>query len=670
MASSNSVTGSRTSTTGSVTVAVVGNDIPGDIIVDADGAIWLCAYSRLGFDGEEDTAFTANLIKFTPHGGVDTRFSDDGKSFLPVTLSVEFDGAAAGVQTNGQYLATTVVFSQGSYHDALSRTNLNGTPDATFGINGTAILPFTWGEVPSFEVQEDGSILVGAADDAGHVFVSRLNANGSLDTDFGDNGVFRFSSPAGDYANGPVNAALESDGKVLVTGAAYSSETGSFLGALGRFNADGTADSSFGNNGSIVFQGSAVALAVLDDGKVLLAGNLEGGASLMRFNADGSLDTTFGGLDGLAPGFAGQGIEVSDLKVLADGKLLLSGQAGSRHTGFLLSLMQLNTDGSLDRTFGNPDDGYHHLEGSEGGDVLEGTATYADAFSGGGGDDLLDGGAGRDLLKGGEGADVFRYQSITDSYRALGGAFSDRVQDFDSRVDTLELYALGFTGLGNGHDGTLAIKTNLEGTRTYLKSFDADPNGPRFEVVFDGDLSKALNETNILFTQARPQGSEDADFLKGNVQAEVIEGFAGDDRLSGGLGNDVLVGGEGRDILVGGSGKDVLRFDRMTDSYRTATENHTDRILDYSRFDDRIDVSALGFTGFGTGYNGTLKAMTNENHTLTYLKSFESDGLGRRFEATLQGDHSGRNALDVIFAEADNGDSVHMIGVSTISEMV
>ncbi|ROM66089.1 type I secretion target [Pseudomonas brassicacearum] len=668
MAHTESIIRLATPTTGSVTVATSGYNSPGDIIVEPDGSIWFSAFSLLGLGGEEDTRFTANVIKFTPQGGVDTRFSDDGKAFLRVDLDVEFSNATAAMQQGGLYLRTSHVSGEGGYFSVVTRHHLDGTSDTTFGNDGTAILPF-WGEESSIAVQADGSLLVSGTDE-GNVLVSRLSANGELDSSFGDNGILRFLAPAGAYANAPSDAALQPDGKVLVSGTSYSPQNPyDGVGTLGRFNADGTPDSTFGDNGTVGFEGGAIALAVLENGKILLAGDLAGSATLMRLNADGSLDTTFGGHDGLAPGFAGQGIEVSDLKVLADGKLLLSGEAGSRQTGFILSLMQLNPDGSLDRTFGNPDDGYHHLDGSAGNDLLEGTASYPDALSGGAGDDLLDGRDSRDLLSGGDGADVFRYQSVMDSYRTADGAFSDRILDFDPQMDTLELVGLGFTGLGDGHNGTLAIRTNTEGTHTYLKSFDANANGQRFEVVLNGDLSHTLTQANVLFDQSKLEGSDEVDLLKGGARAEVIEGLAGDDRLYGGLGNDALVGGEGRDLLIGGSGNDVFRFNELSDSYRTATENHTDRILDYSRLEDRIDVSALGFTGFGNGYNGTLKVMTNDTYTLTYLKSFEPDDSGHRFEVSLVGNHSGWTDLDVVFAEADQED-ITLIGVAPSSEAV
>jgi Ca2+-binding RTX toxin-like protein len=177
-------------------------------------------------------------------------------------------------------------------------------------------------------------------------------------------------------------------------------------------------------------------------------------------------------------------------------------------------------------------------------------------------------------------------------------------------------------------------------------------------------LGQTLNETNLLFQQARLMGTEGDDRLQGNARSEIIEGFAGDDRLYGALGNDVLVGGEGRDLLVGGGNNDVFRFDGLSDSYRTTTENHTDRLMDYTAGEDTIDLSALGFTRLGNGYDGTLDVVVNEAKNLTYLKSYEADAVGARFELSLVGDHSGYRDLNIVFAEPSEEEAIQLIGVA------
>ncbi|SCY50509.1 delta-60 repeat domain-containing protein [Pseudomonas sp. NFACC37-1] len=659
MGQSTSPAASAVGDTGMVATTLWGSDKIGGITVDPDGIIWLGAYSRLGLGGEEDSGFTGSLVRFNANGSLDRNFSGDGKSLLPVTLDIE-DGGNAAVQPGGGYLVTRYVKVGDAWVSGVSRTLADGSLDTSFGNGGAATVPFYWneslGQQASLSVQRDGSFFASAAYPSGEIHIARFDATGGLVSSFAEGGILHLPASVGIQPSGTIDVSLQGDGKVLVTG----------RDTLTRLNQDGTLDSSFANGGSLALDVHADALVIQDDGKILLAGASGGVATVIRLNADGSLDTDFGDQGWVSWGSENAPFAVADIIVRADGKLLIGASQGTSADGYLAALVQLNPDGSLDHSFGNPDDGYYHLDGGRDDDFLLGTNSFDDAIVGGAGNDLLDGQQGRDLLTGGAGADTFRYESVTDSYRTATAAHSDRIIDFDPSIDTIDLSSLGLLGLGNGHDGTLAIRVNESGTRTYLKSFDSNADGERFELVFDGDLSQTLNETNILFQQARLLGTEEADRLQGNARGEIIEGFAGDDRLYGALGNDVLVGAEGRDLLVGGANNDVFRFDALSDSYRTVTENHTDRLLDYTAGEDTIDLSALGFTRLGNGYNGTLDVVVNEAKNLTYLKSYEADANGARFELSLVGDHSGYRNLDIIFAEPPGEEVFQLIGVADL----
>ncbi|WP_458129930.1 M10 family metallopeptidase C-terminal domain-containing protein [Pseudomonas sp. Z2-11] len=657
MSQSISPAASAARNTGMVITTLWGSDTVAGITVDPDGAIWLGAYSRLGLGGEEDSGFTGSLVRFNADGSLDRNFSGDGKSLLPVSLDIE-DGGNAAVQPGGGYLAALYVKVGDAWVSGVSRTLADGSLDTSFGNGGTATVPFYWnedlGQQASFSVQRDGSFFASAGYPSGEIHIARFDATGTLVSSFGEAGVLHLPASVGIQPSSAIDVSLQGDGKVLVTG----------RDTLTRLNPDGTLDSSFANGGSLALDVHPDALVIQDDGKILLAGASGGVASVIRLNADGSLDTGFGDQGKVSWGSQSAPFAVADMIVLANGKLLIGGSQGTSADGYLAALVQLNPNGSLDLGFGNPDDGYHHLDGGREDDFLLGTASFDDAISGGAGDDLLDGQQGRDLLTGGTGADTFRYQSAADSYRTATTAHSDRITDFDPSTDTIDLSSLGFLGLGNGYDGTLAIRVNESGTRTYLKNFEANADGERFEVIFDGNLGQTLDETNVLFQQARLVGTEGADRLQGNARGEIIEGFAGDDRLNGALGNDVLAGGNGRDLLAGGGNNDVFRFDALSDSYRTATENHTDRLIDYTAGEDTIDLSALGFTRLGNGYNGTLDVVFNEAKNLTYLKSYEADASGARFELSLAGDHSGYRDLNIIFAEPLEEDLFQLIGVA------
>ncbi|WP_373860962.1 calcium-binding protein, partial [Azotobacter vinelandii] len=318
--------------------------------------------------------------------------------------------------------------------------------------------------------------------------------------------------------------------------------------------------------------------------------------------------------------------------------------------------------GSESFVFATPS-GQQLLEGSAGNDSLQGTAA----------DEIVHGGAGRDTLSGGAGADVFRFSELTDSYRTASTSFADLITDFDLADDRIDLSGLGFSGLGDGYDGTLAVVVNSTGTRTYLKSYEANAAGERFEIALDGDLSAFTGANLILDERVVLEGSDGNDTLDGGSAAEELLGGAGNDSLDGGAGNDILDGGAGRDTLTGGSGADVFRYDDALDSFRNygTGVTGTDTITDFTPGEDLIDLSALGYTGLGDGYNGTLAVVLNGDGTRTYLKDRESDAEGNQFEIALDGDLVDRlDAGDFIFAEAAATTAIEVVGGTPTEEQL
>jgi uncharacterized delta-60 repeat protein len=97
------------------------------------------------------------------------------------------------------------------------------------------------------------------------------------------------------------NAVAETaDGRIVAAGSISNDVL------LARFNADGSVDTSFGDDGYVIQPigtGTDIAydVAIQTDGKIVVAGLTNSGtndALVARFHADGTLDTTFGGGDG------------------------------------------------------------------------------------------------------------------------------------------------------------------------------------------------------------------------------------------------------------------------------------------------------------------------------------------------------------------------------------
>ena len=674
--------------TGPGTVQVdpsTGRDSNWSIILQPDGKILVggesfqTAIGYPGSPGDESygTRGSFTAVRLNADGSLDKSFSQHGIALVPGNLDPEdYAYYVMAVQADGKVLAA----QPGLGGLKVERFNVDGTLDTTFGNGGAAGL-----DVP---FSSDGMAIYATAD--GSVYVSlrgtlqavvfKLDSSGALAPDFGDNGALTLNPTGGDYYTGNIATVVQPDGSVLLGSMLYvgsdhtPGSTGDPFYAVQRLTADGNPDTGFGDNGVLYFDPALglnyrSSMTVQADGKIIVAGQSadDNAFNVLRLNADGSFDTTFSG-DGKLTIEVPQGVSsyAHSVAVQPDGKILIAGEVITR----------LNADGSLDTTFGSQD-GKYHVDGSSDADNLLGNDT-AEIIHGLGGDDVLQGAGGRDALAGGAGADIFRFTQISDSYRTATETGSDRILDFDAAQDRVELMSLGFTGIGDGHNGTLAIQANADGTRTYLKSFDADADGQRFELAFDGNLLGQLNSTNLVFTAPTVEGTGGRDLITGTAMSEVIYGLAGNDRIDGGRGSDVIIGGAGADQLSGGddpnisiyarngNDADIFRYTAATDSYRTGSQSLADLLVRFADNNDKIDVSALGYTGFGDGTGTTLKMAYNADLDRTYLKDVEPDAKGHRFEIALTGDWTqdlGND--DMIFAPAAEVSLVGLAGEVT-----
>ena len=319
------------------------------------------------------------------------------------------------------------------------------------------------------------------------------------------------------------------------------------------------------------------------------------------------------------------------------------------------------------------------VQGTAGNDTLLGSAESEifyggagnDTINGGAGSDILVGGAGIDKLTGGTGADTFRFAAQSDSYRNATASFDDTVTDFDVTQDKIDLAGLGFTGLGNGRGGTLQVSYSASNDRTYIKDYDADASGNRFELILSGNLASTLTASNFIFNRV-VTGTSASDSLLGSDSADTLLGLAGNDSLSGGAGDDKLDGGAGMDSLSGGAGADTFVFSSRLDSYRnynTGGANLSDVITDFDISADKIDLSAIGFTGLGDGKNNTVYLALNSAGTKTYIKSLNADADGNRFEVTLDGNYLDKlTSANFVFATASATNQAPVLATSLLDQ--
>jgi serralysin len=657
---------------GSVLLDLTGDsDSAATVTLLPDGKILVGGYSDYpiagysGSPGDESRASRGDysLVRLNADGSLDTRFSHGGVDLVPARVDHESDtDLVMVVQADGKVVSA----QSGRGGLTVQRFNTDGSLDTTFGRAGVTIIdtPTKYDDGVSLRANPDGTLYLSLRGET-EATVTKLDSSGNLVKAFGEGGQLTLNPKGEDYVNGNISTSLQADGSVVLGSWLYErlvdADGNPVSGlvdpsyAIERFTAGGAPDTRFGNKGVVYIDKALVddyhsELTVQPDGKILLVGasNRSHTANILRLNADGSIDTSFGTGGVVAFDVTPNGSNrPSSVLVQPDGKILVVGSSSLYTSNSDFGIIRLNPDGSQDSSFGSQD-GRQHVDGSNNQDFLRG-GDLAEIIHGHAGADLLQGNGGRDVLLGGEGADIFRFTQISDSYRTKTGTNSDRILDFDPSQDRIDLISLGFTGIGDGHKGTLAVQANADGTRTYLKSFDADAAGHRFELAFDGDLVSRLNNTNLVFTPPTVEGTSGRDVIIGGALSEIIRGGAGTDDINGGIGADLIWGGAGADRLNGGDpaqanlytptyqNEDTFLYTSVSDSYRTDSKSFADLIVDFADRSDKIDVSALGYTGFGDGTGHTLKVVYNYPADRTYIKDLEADAQGHRFEIALTG---------------------------------
>lgn len=288
------------------------------------------------------------IIRLLPDGSPDPGFGENGlvQQFPANLLPVRH----LALQADGKILAASS--SSEDFKPRAVRLNEDGSFDETFGQNGISVPPGPENTEGRFvTVQPDGKVWLSCS--GGSLF--RLLPDGQPDSTFHGDGHMLI--PNGGSYRGAIG--VQEDGKVV----AGFSENGNF--AIGRWNGDGSADSTFGLNGvqevNIWGIDQFTALQLLPDGKIAAGGYSDGGISVVQLLPDGSLDPDFASagiyhkyMGGGYATLAGLGIQSSG-KIVAGGTASIGNIAVSRYLG----------NGSPDPEFGIQGQSIVNLENLE-----------------------------------------------------------------------------------------------------------------------------------------------------------------------------------------------------------------------------------------------------------------------------------------------------------------
>lgn len=256
---------------------------------------------------------------------------------------------------------------------------LSATPgeiDCTFGDGGVAVVDFGGSELLSVLTLQEGGEIIAVGTNATSIQLTRLLADGSLATDFGNGGLSTVDLAVGFIAD----VAIDSEDRIVVVGG--RSEAGDAQAFVARFTMDGDLDTSFDTDGwtSFGFAGpgavdSATAVAVDDTDRVLVSGSTDANGltfgqrdiALARFTEAGALDPSFD-TDGLVVTNSG-GTRDDDARGmrLVDGSIVVIGATNAIGEPRDTIVARYDaSDGSLDPSFDG--DGIRMLDLNGGGD--------------------------------------------------------------------------------------------------------------------------------------------------------------------------------------------------------------------------------------------------------------------------------------------------------------
>jgi uncharacterized delta-60 repeat protein len=244
--------------------------------------------------------------------------------------------------------------------------------DTTFGTDGYNFTnPSTvWDRAGNIFVEQDNSmIILGNIGPGAKRAIYKLNTDGNIDTSFGSNGTTITQNQSSHFQILKLN-----NGKYLTVGSVGYMYNQNFFAE--RFNADGTLDTAFGDNGKVaVNMGYPTTVETIDmaysavelpDGKIILCGWAEYSypkkrSCLLKLNQDGTVDTTFG-TNGkvyftLNTGASqeranGMNVFLWNNKIVVAGRGRITDTSDSTTGINDMYVVRLNLNGTYDTTFG------------------------------------------------------------------------------------------------------------------------------------------------------------------------------------------------------------------------------------------------------------------------------------------------------------------------------
>ena len=318
-------------------------------------------------DGKTVVVGGLSMARYDTDGSLDASFGTGGLVTIAFNGGLNDEVQGLAIQPDGKIVV--VGFARvGTQNDfAVARFTSSGVLDPAFGTGGKVTTDFN-GQVDeawAALIQPDGAIVV-----AGHAAtntalgpdndfaVARYTGTGTLDASFGTGG--KVMTNIGGRTDLAHAAALQSDGKIVVTGRVANGGGDNPDVGIVRYGADGTLDTGFGTQGKVQIDltggewDEASDIVIQSDGKLLVAVQALVGSTfdfeVARFTPGGALDPGFG-TQGVATAAIGAQHDFARAMALqSDGKIVVVGSAALTTTD--LAVARFQSGGALDTGFG------------------------------------------------------------------------------------------------------------------------------------------------------------------------------------------------------------------------------------------------------------------------------------------------------------------------------
>lgn len=257
------------------------------VALQADGKIVAAGWGSIAGVGGAPNHTDFGVVRFLPDGTPDPSFGNAGAVTTGFNGGVDDRAYDLLLQPDGKIVLAGHADVGATTDLALARYNADGSLDPTFGTQGKVLHDHTGGGQEfgfAAALQPDGKILVGGYGQAGtqtDFLITRFNADGSVDRSFGDDGTAH--EPVGAGSDAITHLALQPDGSILATGYAKETPTSGYDMVVSRFHANGERDLSFGPSGFHMWSfgtGDDVGrgAALRPDGRLLVVGSGTNGA--------------------------------------------------------------------------------------------------------------------------------------------------------------------------------------------------------------------------------------------------------------------------------------------------------------------------------------------------------------------------------------------------------